>query len=337
MKFFTEKRLNALAFAIVFILLLFGISNIIKVDYFITAPGVALPLEEIITVETGEKDANGAFYLTAVTSQQANLFYYLYISIFKPRGIEINPKQETMPLDFDMDEYVKIMEDMMYESQILAKIVALRQMGYETHISGSGAEVIEVMESSKAKDILQEGDIIVAIDEEPVNLALEAVDLIQRQEIGDLVKMEVKRDDDLLTLNVPTMEIEENSGKASIGIYIMTYLREIEFPFDVQIDAENIIGPSAGMMFSLEIVNQLHPEDLTHGYKIAGTGTINLDGEVGPIDGITQKIIAAESQGAEYFLAPKENYDEAITVDTTLKVIRIDTFEDAVTFLEELK
>ncbi|AZR72737.1 signal protein PDZ [Anoxybacter fermentans] len=336
MSFGTEKKLNTITIILVLVLIFIVLSNFIKVNYFITAPGLALPLDKIITVEKGKKDAKGAFYLTAVTSKQASLFNYIYITLVKPKGIELTPKELTLPPEMDMEQYIKIMEDMMVESQMFAKVVALRKMGYETDIRGHGAEVVEIMENSNAREILEKGDIIVAIDGEPVSLASEAVQLIQRHEIGDIVKLQVKRNEELLNFEVKTIELKENPGKASVGIYIMTHNREYSFPLDIDISTENIIGPSAGTMFALEIINQLHPEDITKGYKIAGTGTIDLEGRVGTISGVVQKVMAAEARGVDYFFVPLGNYEEAKAAATSVKVVKVETIDDALNFLKKL-
>lgn len=336
MNFWTEKRLNQLTIFLALILLLILASNFIPVGYYVTAPGLALPLEEIIEVPKGEKDAAGAFYLTSVTEQEAKLFNYLYIRLLRPKGLELSPKEVSMPEGIDEERYIEIMEDMMKESQLFAKYNALKELGYQTAITGDGAEVVEIMEESKAKGILEPEDIIVAIDGQEVKLASEAVTLIQSHAAGDRVSIRVKRQKALKDLEVETIEMEEAAGKASIGIYILTHNREYQFPVDVNIAAENIVGPSAGTMFTLEIINQLDPLDLTKGYKIAGTGTVDMDGNVGPIDGVTQKIMAAEREGAEYFLSPEENYQDAVKAATKVQVIRIKTVKEALTFLRGL-
>ncbi|MFQ5595639.1 MAG: S16 family serine protease, partial [Anaerolineae bacterium] len=95
-------------------------------------------------------------------------------------------------------------------------------------------------------------------------------------------------------------------------------------------------GPSAGLMFTLTIFNLLTPEDLTGGRRIAGTGTINLDGEVGPIGGVEQKVAGAEGAGAEYFLSPPENHEDALRVAEHIKVVEVATAEEAIQFLRGL-
>jgi PDZ domain-containing protein len=111
----------------------------------------------------------------------------------------------------------------------------------------------------------------------------------------------------------------------------------IEFPVEVNIDSQNIGGPSAGMMFTLQIIDQLTPEQLTQGERIAGTGTISIDGSVGPIGGISQKVFGAIDAGAIAVLVPGGNYDEALAAaDGKIVVVRVDTIDDALAYLETL-
>ncbi|WVE35935.1 S16 family serine protease, partial [Priestia megaterium] len=134
--------------------------------------------------------------------------------------------------------------------------------------------------------------------------------------------------------------------RVGLGIALETN-QELEVKPGIHIDTEKIGGPSAGLMFSLEIYNQLVKEDMTKGHRVAGTGTINDKGEVGPIGGISQKIVAADKEGAEIFFAPNEkgaagsNYREAVKtakkINSDMKIVPVDSFSDAVTYLEKLK
>ena len=140
--------------------------------------------------------------------------------------------------------------------------------------------------------------------------------------------------------------MEDGSNRAAVGIQLVDD-KEIDVEPDVRVQSEEIGGPSAGLMFSLEIYNQLTKEDLTKGYEIAGTGTITPEGIVGRIGGIQQKVVAADKAGAEIFFAPFEkgakgsNYEEAMIaaddINTKMKIVPVDTFDDAVSYLEKLK
>jgi PDZ domain-containing protein len=107
-------------------------------------------------------------------------------------------------------------------------------------------------------------------------------------------------------------------------------------PLEIDIDTGPVIGPSAGMMFVLELLDRLVPENLTGGKNIAGTGTISLNEKVGAIGGVKQKVAAAEMAGIKYFLVPEENYEEAADVARKIKVISVDTLDDALVFLRNL-
>jgi len=328
-------RKDKLTKGIGILIILFIIINFIPTPYYVMSPGIAEELGPIITVENGHKDnIKGSFLLTAVGSQKATIWDYIYVNTFNPDGFELEILSEQLPEGIDMEKYLQMMSDLMEESKMTAEAVALRKLGYEVKVQGEGVEIIEVLEASQAYNELKNGDIIKNIDGQKVEIASEAVDIIRNREVGDEVNIEVIRDNERLAFTVETIELSESPGKPSIGILIRTKNLDYEFPIQVSYDTGNIVGPSAGGMFALEIYNQLVEEDLTDGKRIAGTGTINLEGEIGQIDGIVQKIIAAENAEAEIFIVPQENYEKAKTVETNLKLVPVETFDDAIEFLK---
>src|SRR5438094_5986567 len=100
-------------------------------------------------------------------------------------------------------------------------------------------------------------------------------------------------------------------------------------PFPVDIESDNVGGPSAGFMFALGLLDAVTDGDLTRGYYVAGTGTITQDGLVGPVGGASEKAVAAEQDGAQIFLVPSANFDDARRWTRTLRVVPVDRFEDA--------
>ncbi len=328
-------RKDKLTKGIGILIVLFIIINFIPTPYYVMSPGIAEELGPIITVEDGHKtNIKGSFLLTAVGSQKATVWDYIYVKTFNPPGFELEILSEQLPEGIDMEKYLQMMSDLMEESKMTAEAVALRKLGYEVKVQGEGVEIIEVLEASQAYNELKNGDIIKSIDGQKVEIASEAVDIIRNREVGDKVNIEVIRDNERRAFTIETIELPESPGKPSIGILIRTKNLDYEFPIQVSYDTGNIVGPSAGGMFALEIYNQLVEEDLTDGKRIAGTGTINLEGEIGQIDGIVQKIIAAESAKAEIFIVPQENYEKAKTVETDLKLVPVETFDDAIEFLK---
>jgi PDZ domain-containing protein len=110
-----------------------------------------------------------------------------------------------------------------------------------------------------------------------------------------------------------------------------------DFPIEVSLQLGDVGGPSGGMMFALGIIDRLTPGDLTGGLHVAGTGTIAQSGEVGPIGGVVQKLYGAKRSGATVFLAPAANCDEIVgNVPEGLRVVKIETLQDALTALEKL-
>ncbi|MCF8000699.1 MAG: PDZ domain-containing protein [Halanaerobiales bacterium] len=327
---------NRLKKGIGILIIAFIIINFIPTPFYVMSPGIAEELTPIISVENGHKDKiKGSFLLTAVGSRKATVWDYIYVNTIQPRGYELEVMSEQLPEGINMDKYLQMMENLMEESKLTAEAVALKKLGYEVNIKGEGVEIIEVLENSEAAGKLKSGDIITSIDGKKTDIATEAVDIIRNREIGDTVDLEVLRDNKKINLTVETIELPESPGKPSIGILITTKNLNYDFPIEVKYDTGNIVGPSAGGMFALEIYNQLVEEDLTKGKKIAGTGTINIEGEIGQIDGIKQKIIAAEEANAEIFILPEENYEAAKKVNTSIKLVPVKTFDEAIKFLTD--
>jgi len=180
--------------------------------------------------------------------------------------------------------------------------------------------------------LLEEGDVVEQIDGVPVTSAAALRAAIQDSQ-GDAVELTVRRGEDERQVEV-TPEQEQVGGVDTwlIGITLTT---DYDFPFDVRIQLDNVGGPSAGMMFALGIIDELTPGELTGGKDIAGTGTIDATGAVGPIGGIRQKLYGARDAGADYFLAPTANCDEvAGHVPDGLTVVSTATLEESLDAIE---
>ena len=319
---------------LIFIFLI--VSYFIPTPYMLVKPGIAQELSPLVTVENAKKgEISGAFMLTAVQSKRATIFDLVKVFVTNPEGVEITPFREQLPEDMEMEEYIKIMGDLMEESKLKAQAVAFEKAGYDYKVSGKGAEVVEVMKDGSASDKLKNGDIIQSIDGKKVELATDAVQLIRSHDIGEKVNIKVKRDDKIKSYQLKTIEIENQPGKPSVGIFITTKDLNYEFPRNVKFDTRNIIGPSAGGVFTLEIYNQLSDKDITGGQRIAGTGTIASDGTIGRIDGILQKIIAADKARADLFFVPKENYETAQKTTRDIKLVSIENIDDALDYLKK--
>jgi PDZ domain-containing protein len=198
-------------------------------------------------------------------------------------------------------------------------------------------QVDAIVPGSHAIGVLQVGDVIVGLNGNPIQTTTDLINAISAQPPAATVHLLVKRAGAEISLEIPLMLPAALGGTPKLGIQIETAGFDYHPPFPVSIETNKISGgPSAGLIFTLTVYNSLISKDLTGGRRIAGTGTINLDGSVGPIGGVKQKIFAAEAVGATYFLCPVDNYADAVSVARTIKVIKIATVQQAVDFLRSL-
>lgn len=216
-------------------------------------------------------------------------------------------------------------QQMMDTSQQEAIVAALREAGEPV---AELPVVAGVVTQGPADGILVPGDFLVAVDGEPVETTSDVPEAVRAHEPGDEVTLEVLGPD-ADTPEELTVPVERGpDGTPRIGVTIQVgYRYEPTVSFGVK---ESIGGPSAGLIFALGIYDQLTAGDLVAGRDIAGTGTIDVDGTVGPIGGIREKIHGAEDAGAEMFLVPAENCSDVVDLETDLDLVRVDDLDAAV-------
>jgi PDZ domain-containing protein len=305
-----------------------------KTPYQLVGPGSAEDMSRFVTVKDSDEDDKGSFFLVTATQMVASPLLFVY-GLLNP-NTDLLPRQQVVPPDMDIKEYNEFLLRWMEETQELAKVVALRRLGYEVPIESDGVSVVEIGKDSPARGILQPGDVILAVDGQRVFLADELVSSVQLRPVGDPVTLVIQRAGEEKEVTIPTAGHIEAPEKAAIRVTIRTLNWQPVLPVEIAIDTGEIIGPSAGMMFVLEILNQLDSRDLTAGRLIAGTGTINLKEEIGAIGSVRQKIVAAERAGAEYFLVPQENYNEAKASARKIVAVPVSTLSQALEFLSDL-
>ncbi|MFC4766051.1 SepM family pheromone-processing serine protease [Effusibacillus consociatus] len=342
-------RLTAKRFVTrVVVLLLVILSFFIPLPYYVYRPGSAEELQPILSVEGGQKDEKGALMLTTVLSVPTeNIYYYLYGRVM-PHS-EIVPK-EQVNRGMSHEEYSKLLEHMMSTSQENSIVAAMRYLNRPVTINYMGVIVSRVANYSKAKGILQIGDLIERVDNRKISKTEDLLEYLGTKQAGEKVKVELVRDNAKKTEEVELVTLLDPRGnpvpgRAGLGIEPMTK-QKVENLLRVNFKTEDIGGPSAGFMFALEIVSQLTPGDLTKGHKIAGTGTINADGNVGQIGGIEHKIVAAHEKGAEIFFSPADVQPDdtntkvakarAEEIGTSMKVVPVRTLREAVEYLKNL-
>lgn len=327
---------------IALIALLLVFSTFFKLPYYVTMPGTAEPLRPLVEVKGGYKE-KGKFMLTTVRMGQANLFSFVFAHMSKYN--ELYRIDEVRQQGENDEEYTHRQLKMMENSKETAIAVAYKKANKPVSYRNKGVYVLYVVDSMPAAKYLKSGDQLVAIDGRRIDEADEFIQYVSEKKKGERVHLTYKRSGKEKTATLALAPFPNEKNRIGLGVSVMTD-RDIVTDPPVHIESDEIGGPSAGLMFALEVYNQLVPEDLTKGYDIAGTGTINIDGEVGPIGGISQKVIAAHKAGADIFFAPNErgakhsNYKEAVKtakdIGTKMKIVPVDTFDDAVQFLQKL-
>ncbi len=318
----------------------------VPIPYYFTQPGDAKELTPIIEVENRYK-AEGTFMLTTVLVGKANGAKYLWAKLSDYR--EVYPEDHIRGSDETEEEYQSRQLQLMQSSQHAATIVAYKEAEKEIEIKNKGVFVTGVISGMPAADLLNVGDLITKLNGKEIKTAEELVEGLKKFEANEEVELTVVRDSNEEKVNIPLKPFpeklmdEDGDERAGIGITYPVTFTEINTDPKLKIDTNQIGGPSAGLMFTLEIYNQLTDTDWTKGYHIAGTGTMNEKGEVGPIGGIKQKVVAADNADADVFFAPvaADNYkdakDAADDINTDMEIVPVKTFKDALNYLKELE
>lgn len=300
--------------------------------WYITAPGAAIDTGGMVDVEGGE-NREGQLFMLVVTTQPANLFWYLYAKA-DPRA-ELETPEQFLGNITDYEKYQELTRRMMEDSKQTAMAIGLKQAGYGRGTVPVGAEITDLSTGSPNAEIFRPGDVVVAIGSRAVTTAAQLREAMQSVVPGSNVVVRVRREGKEIDLTARTIESPdpERKGQAIFGILIKDSLL-FDVPVNVHIKTGAITGPSAGLMFTLQIVDQLTPGGITGGRVVAGTGTVEADGSVGPIGGVKQKVFAAEAAGASVMFVPRSNYEDAAGVATRLTVVPVDRVDDALTWLK---
>lgn len=304
---------------------------------FLVLPGEAINTANMVSAPSpAPKAPRGQLLLVTVYSAPANLDEWLFGHVY-PHA-HLLPARSQLPPNTTYERFRHIEEAMMTDSQTAAKVVALRQLGYSVPENGQGVVVDDLQRGSAADAAgLQKGDLILAAHGQAMHTDRELIDLIGQLSPGERVSLRLKPNntDAERELDVTLGAAPNEPNKAFLGVVPTTYRPTFNFPVDVKIDSKGIIGPSAGLVLALSIMQAVSPQDITHGHNVAATGTIDMNGRVGAIGDVEDKVLAAEGH-AEYFLAPKADYEPARRTAQRLKVIQVDTLQQAVDFLSGL-
>ncbi|NKY07928.1 PDZ domain-containing protein [Cellulomonas hominis] len=306
---------------------------LMPVPYAVNSPGPTLDTlgshddQQLITIEGAETYAStGELRLTTVSTTGGPGYPSSVLGVLAgwvSGSRLVLPVENVFPQDATQEQLDQQNEAQMTSSQENATVAALEELGYTVPVT---LTVHDAVEGSGAEGVVEPGDVLVAFDGTPLTSYGQLIDLLDATEPGSTVTLGVQRDGAATDLEVVTAAREDGDG-SQLGVYIDP---TFDPPVDVTIQIDRIGGSSAGTMFALGIIDKMTPEDEADGEVIAGTGTMDLNGAVGPIGGIRQKMAGALRDGATWFLAPADNCDEVVGhVPDGLDVVKVSTLHEA--------
>jgi Lon-like protease len=315
---------------------------LVKVPYFSFSPGVLHDASAIVQVGGVEvHPIDGTISFTTVSIRGR-------LTVLRFLADSINPDAEVVSErsvlgDRGRDENRQINFQLMDMSTQTATFVALDRLGYEVTRTGSGAIVLSVEEGQAADGIVNPGDTIVAVDGVPIAVTEDLVRTISDQPPGTRVMLSINP---LGTSETHEREIvlgrrDDDPSRGFLGVRPQTRDLAYDFPVDVRFATGNVSGPSAGLAFTLTLLDLLTPGSLTGGLDVAATGTIDEAGNIGPIGGLEHKAIAARRAGFDVFFVPSVTQPDELEAayrraGESLLVIEVSTLDEALAALVEL-
>jgi PDZ domain-containing protein len=319
------------------LLLIFGLLGAtVPVPYVAQVPGPVYDTlgdidgESIIDVEGRvPNEVSGELNLTTVGVSRAGLSLVQAIEGWFDDEVSVVPEESVYPPDRTEEETRQANLEAFLSSEQAAQTVALGHLGYPVKVVVQG-----LAEDSPSEGELEEGDAIEAVDGRPTPDSATLDDVLTSIPGGSTIPVDYTRLGEPGSAEITTKRAEGRKGSL-LGVMI---LEQPSAPFDVDIKVEDVGGPSAGLMLTLGILDLVGEEDLTEGAVVAGTGTIDADGKVGPIGGIALKMAAAADVDADLFLVPAGNCAEALAApDPGIPMARVETLDDALDALADLR
>jgi PDZ domain-containing protein len=289
---------------------------VVRLPYYVMSPGSSRPTESLISVSGAPTyEAEGAIDFLTVSLRQATPVEAL--AAWVNPDLDLTPEEDILGKqtpDQNRDLNLRMMSD----SKDAAQYQALTRLGYIVESNGTGAVVAAVVENGPSANALVPGDVIVSANGRPILFSQELINVVSATAPGSMITLSVEPLDAELDGARPAREVqvvlgarESDATKGFLGV--STFTRDLSFTFPVQIsiDSGRVGGPSAGLAFTLGILDVMSPGSLTGGRKVSATGTMALDGTVGPIGGMHQKVMASRRAGVDLMLVPASEVDEA--------------------------
>ncbi len=320
--------MRRLFFAVSAILIGFALWAV-PLPFYVVRPEPAVPVLNAVRVTGAPDRLSGELLITTVNLVPASTVRAV-AQLFE-RDTELLPASQVIPAGVREQEFLEAQAHLFDQSVRVATAVGLRLTGRDVSLSGEGAEVLQVVQGSPAEGTLRPGDVVVAVNGEPVRLATDLAVRTMQAAPGESLRLTVRRDDAELDVEVAVGAIPGLS-QTGIGVTVRTLNEQVALPEGVTVEDVSMIGgPSAGLVLALAVYDLFDPVDLTRGRRVAGTGTVDLSGEVGPIGGVEEKVHGAVLSRATVFLAPRGQAERAREVAPKwLTVIEVSRVEEAI-------
>lgn len=317
-----------------FILLMISIVILftLRFPYYIDAPGGISNMQDKIEMES--YDSKGSFNIAYVREYRATI-PTLIISLFNKNWDAIK-EEEVLLENESVEDYNTRDKLFMDESISNATYVAYTKAGKDIEILNSNSVVLYVDKESNTN--LKVGDIILEIENTRINTKEDITNILNNYDIGDKLNIKVKNNNKEYNRYAKIIQLEKEK---KLGILLVT-LNEYKTDPSIKVTVDdNESGSSGGLIAALTIYNNLVKKDITQGLTIVGTGTIDINGNVGTIGGVSYKLKSAENKNADLFLVPKgENYEEALKIKKEkgykIKIVAVETFDEALKYLESM-
>lgn len=330
-----NRRILTLIVALVPVLVLGVVGSVVTVPFVALGPGPTFDTlgqvdgKEVVDVTGAPVDpTTGQLNMTTVSVRDGlNLFEAFGFWVSGEHGLV--PRAEVYPPGVSREEVDKSNQQDFKDSESNAEVAALHFLKLPTVVLVRG-----IGDEGPAKDVLAEGDELISIDGTPITTPKDVVDIVATKTPGTTISVVYRRGDAEQTAPITLAARPDDPAKGYLGLTPGEGGRP---PLQVEFNLADIGGPSAGLMFSLALIDKLSPGELNGGRFVAGTGTIDQEGKVGPIGGIQYKMIAAHEAGAETFLVPADNCNEARQrAPEGLRLVKVDTLDSAITSLADI-
>jgi len=305
-------------------LALLAACSVIPTPFYLVAPGAAIDLSRRIVV-AGHRAPQRKFYLTDVVLVPASILMLAGAAI---PGVRIVRRDAVLAPSEDGRGYARSMVDAMGQSQNVAAIVAERAAGLHVRLAHDDVCVVDIRATPGGTPVLHPGDCLIRVGDRPIETTAGLLRAVAALGEAFVAPVRVRRDGRLVDLEVPT--VPKLHG-VRLGVRVRERTPPAALPVAVRYAFADVGGASGGLMFALEIYAALRDGGDAR-VPVAGTGTISIDGRVGPVEGTREKYIAAQRAGAKTFLVPLENYAE-IAREKGLRVVPVRTFADALAVL----